>query len=321
MKVTAIAHPIQGLIKYHGLRDVKKRIPFHDSISVCVDGLNTTTTVATLESSKRNSVMINGKKVAGTDLKRVNLVLDKLRDIAGFRGSFKVVSENSIVSGKGLGFSASGFAALGTAACRAVDLDLDRVTLSELVRLGAGSATRSLAGGFALWYADRGGRSYAEQIAGPEDVDLGMVIVPIPSAIKTDEAHTEVLTSPLFEARLKHVTKMVKSMEKAIGAGDVAAIGKLAEEDSLNLHASTMTGGARMVLWEPETVRVIRDVQKMRSEGIPAWFSMDTGPSVFVNTLLDQVDGVEDRLLESGHSNAVVSKVGGEPVLVETHLF
>ena len=39
MKATAIAHPMQGLIKYHGLRNEKLRIPFHDSISVNVDEL------------------------------------------------------------------------------------------------------------------------------------------------------------------------------------------------------------------------------------------------------------------------------------------
>ena len=45
MKATAIAHPMQGLIKYHGLRNEKLRIPFHDSISVNVDKLWTKTTV------------------------------------------------------------------------------------------------------------------------------------------------------------------------------------------------------------------------------------------------------------------------------------
>ncbi len=321
MKATAIAHPIQGLIKYHGLRDVKERIPFHDSVSVCIDALSTTTTVEPLESLREDSVLINGKVAAGADLERVILILNRLRSIAGFRGGFKVVSKNSVVSGKGLGFSASGFAALGTAACRALEMDLDYLSLSELVRLGAGSATRSLAGGFSVWYADKAGRSYAEQIAGPGYVNLGMVILPVPSAVKTDEAHTEVLSSPLFKARLKHVSKIISSMKNAIWSRDVEAIGKLAEEDSLNLHASTMTGKARMVLWEPETVHIIRAVQKMRSEGVPAWFSMDTGPSVFANTFADRVGEVAGRLRNVGFKSTITSKVGDKPRLSKKHLF
>ena len=176
MKATAVAHPIQGLIKYHGLRDTMLRVPFHDSISVCVDAIQTITTVETTRSLKEDLVIINRKKAMGRDVERVEVVLNKLRRISGYSGCFKIVSKNSITGGKGLGFSASGFAALGTAACAALDFGIDYVSLSELVRLGAGSATRSLAGSFAIWYADKNGRSYAEPLVEPEALDLGMVI-------------------------------------------------------------------------------------------------------------------------------------------------
>jgi diphosphomevalonate decarboxylase len=321
MKATAVAHPIQGLIKYHGLRDVKLRIPFHDSISVCIDALHTVTTVEATQSLKKDLVMINGQRATGKDLERVEIVLNKLRSISGYSECFKIVSQNSITSGKGLGFSASGFAALGTAACAALDFDIDYVALSELVRLGAGSATRSLTGSFAIWYADKSGKSYAEPLVDLEAVDLGMVIVPIFSSVRTDEAHDEVLSSPLFKARLKHVARIIKAMEKAIKTKDVAMIGRLAEEDSLNLHASTMTGKAHMVLWEPETVRIIKEVQRMRRENVPAWYSMDTGPSVFINTYLNHVEKVADRLRSLGCSSMITSKVGGKPFLSSNHLF
>jgi phosphomevalonate decarboxylase len=321
MKATAVAHPIQGLIKYHGLRDTMLRVPFHDSISVCVDAIQTITTVETTRSLKEDLVIINRKKAMGRDLERVEVVLNKLRSISGYSGCFKIISKNSITGGKGIGFSASGFAALGTAACAALDFDIDYVSLSELVRLGAGSATRSLAGSFAIWYADKNGRSYAEPLVEPEAVDLGMVIVPIPSSVRTDEAHSEVLSSPLFKARLKHVAKIIKAMEEAIKTKDVATIGRLAEEDSLNLHASTMTGKAHMVLWEPETVRIIKEVQRMRREGVPAWYSMDTGPSVFINTYTNYVEKVADRLRSLGFSDIIKSKVGGKPFLSSKHLF
>jgi phosphomevalonate decarboxylase len=155
----------------------------------------------------------------------------------------------------------------------------------------------------------------------PETVDLGMVIVPFSSSIRTDEAHSEVLTSPLFKARLNHISKIIKVMEEAIRTGDVATIGRLAEEDSLNLHASTMTGKARMILWEPETVHLIREVQRMRNEGVPAWYSVDTGPSVFVNTYAGHTRKVANRLRSLGCSNVITSKVGGKPFLTNRHLF
>jgi mevalonate pyrophosphate decarboxylase len=148
-----------------------------------------------------------------------------------------------------------------------------------------------------------------------------MVVVPVSSSIRTDEAHREILSSPLFSARLKCVARMIEKMVKAIRTGDVATIGRLSEEDSLILHASTMTGKAHMVLWEPETVRIIKEVQRMRHDGIPAWYSIDTGPSVFVNTFADHVEKVADRLCESGRPNVITSKVGDKPYLSSKHLF
>jgi mevalonate pyrophosphate decarboxylase len=148
-----------------------------------------------------------------------------------------------------------------------------------------------------------------------------MVIVPIPSKVKTDEAHAEVLSSPLFKARLRNIDSLLEEMEKAIEKGDTATIGRLAEEDSLNLHAITMTGKSHMILWEPDTLRVINEVIQMREENIPAWYSIDTGPSVFINTYKENSETVVKRLHEIGFKDVIVSEVGGTPQLTSGHLF
>jgi len=321
MKITAEAHPIQGLIKYHGLLDPVRRIPFHDSISICAEAMKTTTTVETSKELDEDEVAVNGIQLDGKERGRVLVVLYELRRVANVEDKMRVVSENNVKIGKGLGFSASGFAALGVAASKALGISLDHLTLSEIVRLGAGSATRSLAGGYALWYANKGGRSYAEQIAPPDALDLAMVVVPVSSDVKTDEAHQEVLGSPLFDARLKRIGEVVETMKRAIYLKDVASVARLAEEDTLNLHATTMTGKYRMILWEPETIKVIKEVVAMRSEQIPAWYSMDTGPSVFINTYTRNLDEVASRIRSIGFENVIVSKVGGKPKTVDKHLF
>lgn len=321
MKATAVAHPIQGLIKYHGLKKPKLRIPYHDSISVCIQALTTTTTVEATDSLRENIIIINGEKQSGRDKERAETVLSRLKSLASFSGNFKVVSENSLKVGKGLGFSASGFAALGLAASEALGLSVDMISLSEIIRLGAGSATRSLAGRFAVWYASKNGRSYAEQLDAPETIDFSMVIVPVHSDVKTDEAHAEVLSSPLFRARLRNVRGLLETMKKAVKSGDVATIGWFAEEDTLNLHAITMTGKSHMVLWEPDTLRVIKEVIRMRKEGILAWYSIDTGPSVFINTYRENAEAVVKRLRERGFMKVLVSEVGEKPFLTDKHLF
>jgi len=321
MKATAIAHPIQGLIKYHGLKDPELRIPFHDSISVCIKELKTTTTVKVDEKLDENIIIINGRKVRGREKARVERVLNEIKKKADYKGYFRAISENSVKLGKGLGFSASGFAALGLAASKALNLKIDYITLSEIVRLGAGSATRSLAGGFSIWYANKNGQSYAEPLKYPSNIDFAMIIIPIQSEVRTDEAHSEVLSSPLFKARLKSIGKMIEEMKATIKRGDTATIGRLAEEDTLNLHATTMTGKSHMILWKPETLKIIHEVIKMRKKGIEAWYSIDTGPSVFINTYQSNIEKIAKRLREIGFTKIIISQIGGKPKITNKHLF
>jgi mevalonate pyrophosphate decarboxylase len=109
-------------------------------------------------------------------------------------------------------------------------------------------------------------------------------------------------------------------MENAIRRRDVERIGLLAERDSLILHGITMTGMDEMILWRPETVKVILEVRQMRSDGIPAYFSIDTGATVYINTYPDRVAEVEDRIKALG-IDTVRCTVGGKATVVKDHLF
>ena len=93
MKATAIAHHIQGLIKYHELKDPALRIPYHDSISVCVDALETVTTVQIDKNLSDDSVVINDKKVSGADFERIMAIVRRLAYLAKNNDHFKIVSK------------------------------------------------------------------------------------------------------------------------------------------------------------------------------------------------------------------------------------
>jgi mevalonate pyrophosphate decarboxylase len=193
--------------------------------------------------------------------------------------------------------------------------------LSEIVRLGAGSASRSLVGGFSIWYANRKGRSYAEQLATATAIRLRTLIVPIPSTIKTDKAHADVLTSPFFKARLAYVKGVLQRMKRAIARKDVSEICRIAEMDTLNLHAITMTGKLETILVSPLSIRIMDEVQKLREkEGVPVWYSLDTGPSVFINTT-PKASAKVDRRIRSLADNVISSDPGGPAEIVSRHLF
>jgi phosphomevalonate decarboxylase len=321
LKCSARAYAIQGLIKYHGLKNARLRIPYHDSISVCMKSLDTVTTVETRNSLRRDSIRINGTVPTTGEEARARVVIDKLRELAGEKTRVRVESRNANVKGKGLGFSASGFAALGLATSKALGLSLEPRELSEVVRLGAGSAARSLVGGFSIWYANRNGRSYAEQLGSASSIRLRTLIVPIPSQIKTDRAHADVLTSPFFRARLAYLKGVLQKMRRAIGRRDVPEIGRLAEVDTLNLHAITMTGKMETILVSPLSIKIMDQVRRLREEeSVPVWYSLDTGPSVFINTTPKAASKVERRI-RALVDNVISSDPGGPAEIISRHLF
>jgi phosphomevalonate decarboxylase len=318
-KATAVAHPIQGLVKYHGLADPVLRLPFHDSISVCTAPLETRTTVA-FGDFERDSLRIDGVEVAGRALERASAVVDRVRALAGMTEHFKAVSENNFPANVGLGSSASGFAALALASAAAAGLDLSPRELSTIARRGAGSASRSVTGAFSLWR--RGisdADSYAEQLAG-EELQMGMVVVLVPAYKETEDAHREVISSPFFDARLAEMPKAIAEMTLAIKKGDVGRIMMLAERDTLMLHGITMTGAGEMLLWRPDTLQVILAVRRMREDGLPAFFSIDTGATVYVNTFPEDVEEVERHMAKLG-LETIRCHVGGPAELVDDHLF
>jgi phosphomevalonate decarboxylase len=307
------------LIKYHGLKDETLRIPFHDSISVATSPTASHTTVE-FGRFKKDTASVDGKQLADRELERVVFVVDEVRRRSGLDLKFRMVSKNNFMSNVGLGASASGFAALAVAASKAAGLKLSLEKMSVIARRGAGSATRSVTGGFSRWRAGfEDEESYSYQIAS-EDLQMGIVVALIPAFKSTENAHKAVLTSPFFHSRLAFVHGALAEMENAIRKRNIEKIGILAERDSLILHGITMTSIDEMMLWRPETVKVILEVKKMRSEGLPAFFSIDTGATVYVNTKPKHVLEIEGRIKDLG-IETIRCGVGGCAKSTQKHLF
>lgn len=325
-RATAIAHPIQGLVKYHGLRDFERRIPYHSSISVCTAPTHTKTTVTLLDGGADDEAIINEVPVDGRPLQRIRTILDEVRRQSDDHRAARVVSTNDFPERIGLGSSASGFAALAKAAVAAYGLDLDGPHISAIARLGAGSAARSVTGWFSEWAPPPKGRPAAESMSkkllGAEKIDLRIVVPVIRSDEPTEGVHREVLSSPFFEARLKYVEDALVRMRVAVTTGDIREIGLVAERDTLNLHAITMTSDAMRLTWRPETLRVMHEVRRLRKEeDLGCWFSIDTGATPYINTVPEHEERVAKAMAElPGIDEVLRLSVGRDAYLVDAHL-
>jgi len=313
MKATARAHPIQGLVKYHGMRDEELRLPYHDSISVCTAPSNTTTTAEFDPDREEDLYVIGGEEETGRGAERIQNVVDEVRRRAGFDHRVRLESENDFASNIGLGSSSSGFAAAALACVEAAGLDLTLSDVSTIARRGSSSAARAVTGGFSDLYAglnDEDCRSERLPVADELADDLRIVIGEVPSYKETEQAHAEAADSHMFEARLAHVHEQLAEMKDALREGDFHRAFETAEHDSLSLAATTMTGPAGWVYWQPDTLEIFNAVRALRDDGVPAYFSTDTGASVYVNTLVDHVEEVEAAVADCGVETDVW-EVGG----------
>jgi phosphomevalonate decarboxylase len=301
MKATARAHPIQGLVKYHGMRDEERRMPYHDSISVCTAPSHTLTTAEFDPDRDEDRYVVDGEVLDGRGAERVRAVVDEVRDRSGLDHRVRLESENSFPTNVGLGSSASGFAAAAMALTAAAGMDLSLPDVSTIARLGSASAARAVTGGFSDLYAglnDEDCRS--ERLSTDLADDLRVVVGLVPAYKETEAAHAEAADSHMFESRMAHVHDQLAEMRDALRADDFDRVFELAEHDSLSLAATTMTGPAGWVYWKPETLAILDAVRELREEGVPAYFSTDTGATVYVNTDADHVDRVEAAVAECG---------------------
>jgi len=305
------ANTMQALVKYHGLKDWKLRIPYHDSISVNTTSFGSRVVVRDARRGSEGDLLVEGKKNEDA-LRRLQSVSNRLTGKSFEDLGLHLESGNfPVLAAKGLGFSSSAGAALTLALFHAVRKEKpDYTELSRVARLFAGSASRTVVGGYSRLYAGKGFEdTYAEKFADDKDLPLRMVIVPLTSAVRTEEAHREVEGSPFFKSRVESASKRCEEMEKAIRGGDLRKVGELTEQDTLELHAVTMTGANRLVIMSPDTIRIITKVRELRSSGVEAYFSMQTGPSVFINTSEKDEGKVRREVTRMGYKT-VLSGVG-----------
>ncbi len=317
MKATAKAHPIQGLVKYHGMRDPELRLPYHDSISVCTAPSHTRTTVAFESDLESDVYRIDGEAVEGRGAERIAHVVDHVRDLADVDHRVRVESENSFPSNVGFGSSSSGFAALATAACEAAGLEMTRPEISTVARRGSSSAARAVTGAFSQLYTglnDEDCRS--ERIESDLESELRIVTGLVPAYKETEQAHEEAADSHMFQARMAHIHGQIAEMRDGLRNAQFDRVFELAEHDSLSLAATTMTGPAGWVYWQPRTIAIFNAVRELRKEDVPVYFSTDTGASVYVNTREGYVDRVEEAVSDCG-VDTEVWEVGGPARVLE----
>ncbi|MEE2788848.1 MAG: diphosphomevalonate decarboxylase [Myxococcota bacterium] len=314
MKATAISSVNIALVKYWGKRDPETNWPAVGSISMTLDGLGTETTVEFDSTLEADVFILNG--VERQDAKVTGL-LNRIRTVAGLGEYAHISSINTVPTASGLASSASGMSALGFAAWHAAGLSNDGLLkpgkFLDLVRIGSGSAPRSLIGGIVELNQTDGS---IRQLCKPQDWPIAMVVVQLTHQSKAVSsrdgmAHTQ-RTSPYFQPWVQHHPEDLASARSAIARRDLETLGRVMERSTMRMHACMLAADPPLRYLLPSTLTVLDIVTELRRTGISAWATMDAGPHVKILCHAEDVDAIEKAVGATVKSTQILVTHPGE---------
>ncbi|XP_066922255.1 diphosphomevalonate decarboxylase-like [Clytia hemisphaerica] len=309
--VTCIAPINIAVIKYWGKSDESLNIPLNSSLSITLatEDLCTETQVSFDDSLGSDELWLNGKQEDITLNKRIIRVLKEVRKIFFEQNNnksfekdisklpIKISSVNNFPTAAGLASSASGYACLAKCLGKLFDL---RIKLSYLARLGSGSASRSIDGGFVKWMKGnclKGTDSVAHQIATENHwEDLKCVILVVSNKQKsvpsTQGMRNSVETSELLKLRVQNIVEpRLAAMEQAIKDKNFENFAALTMKDSNQLHAICQDTYPPITppYLNATSHKIIKLITDYNKNGIKAAYTFDAGANAFLFTLKESL--------------------------------
>ena len=295
-----------ALAKYWGKIDEALNLPSVPSISITLDALVTETTVTVDATLERDIVVLDGTERTDGDATRATELLERVRALTGIRHFAHVATANRFPTASGLASSASGFAALATAAARAYGADLKLPELSAMARRSSASAARSLYGGFVELPAGLPGDDSlaARPLAVAEHWDVAVVIALATNARKKTGSRDGMLetarTSPYYDAWLQVAPLYAHEVRQGILARDLERVGRAMEASTYAMHASAWAARPAVRYAASATMTLLDVVDELRAQGTHAYATMDAGPHVKVLCAVADAMNVRAALEQSG---------------------
>lgn len=293
------AHTNIALIKYWGKRHQELFLPVTNSLSLTLDAFYTDTAVTFDAALVHDQFILNGELQDDAATAKITRFVNLFRQQKEIDLPVKVESYNHVPTAAGLASSASAFAALACACNAALGLNLSPQQLSTFARQGSGSASRSLFGGFVEWhkgYGDESASSFAEPIDAA-DWDIAMLVVMLNKHSKKISSRIGMQltmeTSPFYALWEEEVERDLTAIKEAIATHDFDTMGRITEHNAMKMHATMIAANPSFTYWEPDSLKAMDIVHRLREQGISCYFTMDAGPNVKVLCRASQAELVQ----------------------------
>ena len=221
---------------------------------------------------ERDHFELNGKIASD---QRVFTILDQIRQRAGVTEKVYIKSENFVPTASGLASSASGSAALVTAAWKFFTGQTDWYPVLDLVRKASGSAPRSLLGGLVELDKESGELT---QLSPPEAWPLTMIVAQLSEQKKTTSsrrgmAHTKA-TSSYYDAWVSahpetSKTHAMQSQTETLRHWEQQW--NVQPCECMHVYSQRLP----LLYWNDRTIAIWHLMRDLRASGTGAWCTMD----------------------------------------------
>ena len=300
-KIVGWESPVNiALIKYWGKKE--GQIPLNPSLSMTLSHAHTRTIIHYRRAAAKNGT-IHFKFNAQSDhpfSKHVNTYLEKIKTYLPFLNDLDLYIEsiNNFPHSAGIASSASGMSALALSVV-SIEQKLRETDLSDeiffqkasyMARLGSGSASRSLYGGYVVWGdEDKGSADYAYPLPGKiheSFIHMHNSIFIVDSSSKvvsSSKGHERMQDHPYKEARIQQANKNFRSITEALEDGNFERFAEITEEEAMSLHGLMLSSKKGYMLLNDTTLAIINKIREYRKkEKQPVTFTLDAGPNVHI---------------------------------------
>jgi len=328
-----------ALIKYWGKFGVQ--LPKNPSLSFGLSEAYTQTTIN--YSSRKSDIAVHDFYFEGKENpafgEKVLRFLDELDTIFPFlkQLDLQIESKNSFPHSAGIASSASSMSALALCLCSiqqevigSLQVENDFYTKASFVaRLGSGSASRSVYGGFSVWgeftELQESSNDYAVPFTNEVHPlfmqlrDSILIVSDSEKAVSSRAGHALMNGHPYADARIAQSKQNMSWLIAAFRQGDTNRFIELIENEAMSLHALMMSSKPWYSLLHPNTLRILDKVRAFREQsGLFICFTLDAGPNVHLLYAQEDKDQVmhfiEKDLLEYCIDRKVIhDKIGYGP--------
>ncbi|WP_075589689.1 diphosphomevalonate decarboxylase [Labilibacter marinus] len=305
-----------AIVKYWGKTGIQ--IPVNPSISFTLKNAVTHTSVAYQYTKGNNtldfSFAFEGKNNPDFE-KKLQVFFDRIMDTLPWLNEYKlqINSENTFPHSSGIASSASSYSALALCLAKVhfqiTGEELGINTVSNIARLGSGSACRSVYGGWNTWGTSSLPNSDDEYAINIDDQvhddfkniqDSILIVSSDKKSISSTVGHQLMKNHPYQAGRIEQAKQNTNALLDVLKKGNWAKFIEITESEALSLHGLMMSSTPGYTLLHPNSLKIVQLIREFREQkNVNICFTIDAGPNIHVLYPLSNKKEIEEFIENS----------------------